>query len=105
MIKKLRQTKAETLIETLASLVVIIMSVLVISTCIMSAMRINEQTREADEKYRNELHQAEGQQGASVDARVEIRFETGMPVYVGVQQYGSEEGAFVSYDYSQEVTP
>ena len=104
MIKKLRQTKAETLIETLVSLIVIVLSVLVISTCIMSAMRMNEQTREADEEYRQQLQQAEGQQGTPTDARVEIRFGTGMPVYVDVEQYGGEESDFVSYDYSPEVT-
>ena len=54
MIKKLRQIQGETLIETLVSLLIAVLSVLLLSTAVLASSKINQQTREMDEKYQSQ---------------------------------------------------
>lgn len=110
MIKKLRQIQGETLIETLVSLLIAVLSVLLLSTAVLASSKINQQTREMDEKYQSQLQEAEGleENAAKENVMLTITFGAveGETVYesktVEVTLYGSEESQFLSYDYASE---
>lgn len=105
MIRKLRQKKGETLIETLVAMLVIVLSVALLCTCVMSAANINKQTREADEEFREELLAAENRTGTSQTKQVQITSTSGNlgVKLVEVTVYGEAANDFISYDY--EVSP
>lgn len=111
MIKKLRQKKGETLIETLCSLLIVVLSVLLLSTAVLTASRINMQMRQADENYQSELKQAEGMADDTKKEMVDIRVTFGTvdgatlheSTVAEVLLYGGEESMFLSYDYMPEV--
>ena len=110
-IKKLKQQNGETLIETLCSLLIALLSVLLLSTAVMTATNINTKTREADEKYQSELKAVEGLEtyAPEATATLSVTFHTmdGATIYEStsaqIVMYGSAEGSFLSYDYMPEV--
>lgn len=110
MIKKLRQKNGETLVETLVSLLIVIMSVLMLSTAVMTTAKINQQTREMDERYNAQLLEAEGldDKVQKKKAQLSIRFTSvnNADVYESttaeVLLYGNDESEFLSYDYMPE---
>ena len=109
--KKLKQQNGETLIETLCSLLIALLSVLLLSTAVMTATNINTKTREADEKYQSELKAVEGLETHApvATATLSVTFHTmdGATIYEStsaqIVMYGSAEGSFLSYDYMPEV--
>jgi len=110
MIKKLREKKAETLIEAMVSLLVVLLSMGMLSTTMLTATNINLQTREADEKYNNQLQHAEGlieEEGYEVvEVEVELKFQSVDSETVKVKLYGGEDSIFAAYDYQiGESTP
>lgn len=111
MIKKLKQKKGETLVETLFSLMIAVLCVGLIYSAVMAATNINKQTRELDDKYNAELNAVEGladdvkQFG---EKNVVISFfvndvEIEDPIEAQVTIYGDEDSAFLSYDYEGDA--
>lgn len=115
MIKKLRQQSGETLIEALVSMLIAVLSMGILAMAVMASTNLNMQTREMDEKYRSQLNEVESLSGEWKIQDVTIQFapEDGTADYmetVQVTLYGSDENAFLSYDYtpvntSEEDTP
>lgn len=64
MIHKLKSQRGETLVETMASIVIAALSVALLFTCVMAASQINRMAREADEAYYKALTAAEEQTDA-----------------------------------------
>lgn len=108
MIRKLRQRKGETLVETLISMLIAVLSMGILSMATMTATNVNQEIREIDEKYNEELRQVE-----SLDDSVKMSIQTlnlsfesadGTTVYdtdtVSVTVYGNDDAAFLSYDYA-----
>lgn len=108
MRRKLRQKKGETLIEALVSLLIVLLSVGMISTCLLTATNINMQTKEADETYNQQLQHAEGlieEEGYEAEeVEVQIKFQSGDNKTVKVKLYGGKESSFAAYDYGIEVS-
>lgn len=96
MKRKLRQQTAETLIEAMVSLLVAMLSISLLFTSIMVATNINTMNREADEKYAEDLKQAEGYMTTPEDGNVVIHFSSGDET-IKVKIYGSKEGSFAAY--------
>lgn len=105
MIKKLRQKKGETLVETMFSLLIAVLAIALLTSCIMAATAINHKTQKIDEKYSTQLQQAEGMYGTPKEAEVKIMFGDGSHIIVEVELYGDEDGMFSAYDYTAEVEP
>lgn len=61
MIHKLKSQRGETLVETLASIVIAALSVALLFTCVMAASQINRMAQEADAAYYADLTAAETQ--------------------------------------------
>ena len=114
MIKKLRQNKGETLIETMVSLLIAVLSVMMLATAVLAATNVNKQTNEADQKYQSQLKAVEGMEESikKEDVNVSITFSStdGAAIYESttteVILYGDEDSQFLSYEYSsEEVMP
>ena len=112
MIKKFKNKSGETLVETLVSMLIAVLSMGILCTAVMAATKLNSQTREMDEKYSSELYEVEGLD-ENADKKLQtltVTFESadGSILYqtttVDVTLYGSDEGAFLSYDYTPEHT-
>lgn len=109
MIRKLRQKKGETLVETLVSMLIAVLSMAILSMATMTATNVNQEIREIDEKYNKELRQVESLDG-SVKTSVQtlsLTFKSvdGTTVYdtdtVSVTVYGNDDASFISYDYTK----
>ena len=119
MIKKLKQKKGETLVETLFSLMIAVLCIGLIYSAVLSATNINKETRALDEKYNSELNAIEGMtytetyEGYLV---IDFNYEykptceivgeeedqvdpDSVSTMVEVTVYGDEESAFLLYDY------
>ena len=113
MRKKIKSQRAETLIEAMLSLLIVMLSMGLLTTCVMAATNINKATRDLDEKYSTELQMAEGlvEDGYTAkDVYVKIQFEKGVGnaernKTVRVKLYGADESAFVSYQYEEVSSP
>jgi len=60
MIQKLKKNNAETLIETLVSMLVIVLCMGILNSSILAATNVNKKTRELDETFTADLQRAEG---------------------------------------------
>lgn len=59
MIRKLRQNKGETLVESLVAVMIAVMAMALVASAALSAARINKSTRESDIAFAEELEKAE----------------------------------------------
>jgi Tfp pilus assembly protein PilE len=59
MIRKLKQNKGETLVESLIAVLIAVLAMGLVATATISAANINKSTREADAAYAEELEKAE----------------------------------------------
>lgn len=100
MRKKLKSTKAETLLETLVSLLIASLSVTLLATAVTASTNINLATRAADEAFAEELAEAELGEVKDKDMTITLKFADGERD-VDVVVYGT--GAFASYE--KEDTP
>lgn len=113
MINKIRSQKAETLIEAMLSLLIVMLSMGLLTTCVMTATNINQATRTMDEEYSLELQVAEGHIEDGYIAKevdVKIKFEKGVGnaernKIVRVKLYGADDSAFISYQYKGVSRP
>lgn len=114
MMKKLKSKRGETLVETLFSMLIAVLSMGILCMAVMTATNLNQQTREMDEKFSYELQEVEGlDDSADKETKaLTITFQSDdntilyQTTTVDVTMYGSDEGAFLSYDYEpEEDTP
>lgn len=61
MVHKLKSQRGETLVETMASIVIAALSVALLFTCVMAGVQINRMAQGADEAYYKALTAAETQ--------------------------------------------
>lgn len=103
MLKKLKNSKAETLLETLISILIAVMSITLLSTAVMASTRINVATRAADEAFAEQVEQAElGPLGTGKKIegkKVTVEFVSGSTdVTVDIYASGTDgSGEYVSY--------
>lgn len=101
--KKLKSKKAETLLESLVSLLIATLSVILLSTSIMTAAKTNQIVKDADATFTTELACAEMKSTvAAEDQSLTISFTNDgiSSQTVDVDLYG--QGSFVSYEKSVE---
>ena len=114
--KKLKQQKGETLVETLAALLIATLSVMVLTSAITVSARINAQNKSADEQFADDLKIAESYSGSGVGKEVQFSV-TGhnlnaansmIPMNtefsnkkVAVKVYGKENGKLASYQIGE----
>lgn len=105
--RKLRQTKGESLVETMVSLLICVLAISLLSTSITAAMQINQKNKEADQKYNEELKIAEtflDVEGYSKkEIQLRVSFQSATSQTVTVTRYGGDDGVFAAYDYEAEV--
>lgn len=98
--RKLKDSRGETLVELLASILIAALSVALLFTCCMTAAAMGRDTREADGRYYEALSAAEGktrkEDEPSVTAKVTVTGNGGVDT-INVFLYGGEE----MYSYSK----
>ena len=96
MLRKLKNSKAETLLETLISILIAVLSITLLSTAVMASARINTATRAADKTFAEKVAEAElGSVLNLEDQTITVRFSDGSYKNVTVDIYGS--GQYASY--------
>ena len=98
MIRKLRENNGETLIEAMVSLLIAVLAMGLVSTAVISATKINKNTREADARFADELEAAEIHSATSTESALKIDFSDGSisDITVNVDVYG-DGSIFASY--------
>lgn len=98
MRKKLKSNKAETLLESLISLLIATLSITFLSTSIVTAARTNQLVKNADATFTTDLACAEMKNVEEGKQSLTISFteDSISPQTVDVQVYG--QGAFISYE-------
>ena len=80
--RKLRSRTGETLVETLAAILIVTFSGILLVTSIMTALKINKTAEESHAKYRAELNVAEarvdGRDGTSIKYTIEYKDNSGL---------------------------
>ena len=105
MMKKLKKNNGEALIETLVSLLIAVLAMGLVSTSVVAAANINEQNKQADRKYADELLEVETYATDAQTMSLKITFDSesdlvDKEIYIDVNVYG-KDGTFASY--RQEV--
>lgn len=106
---KCREERGETLIEVMASILIMTLSILLLFSAVMASVRINKNAREQDEKFYKALNAAEEQSTPADFSIVPASTVTveqplaGGSAVVGVTFYG-EKGA-LSYKYTPSTGP
>lgn len=106
MWKKLCSQTAETLLETLVSLLIAVFSVTLLTSGVMTATRLNRATDDADTSYQAELKQAETEKTvADANGKVTITFQEAelSAAEADVVIYGT--GAYASYEKKEATEP
>lgn len=101
--KKLRDTRGETLVEVLAAILVASLSVTLLFSCVMASSNLDVQAKSVDEDYYQALSAADGQNGTAKNSdEVTIASEDKEDVSkdITVDIYGGEG----LYSYSRKVT-
>lgn len=114
MLRKLKQQKGETLVETLAALLIATLSVMMLTSAITASARINAGNKEADKKLTEELQAAESYSSKISEMKQEIEFnftnyadeKVEVFLYGKKGAEGESDGRMVTYQLApQEVTP
>lgn len=114
MREKWRDERGETLVEAVASVLIMTLAVLLLFSAVMVSVRINKRAKELDREFYTVLNAAEAQSAkitddkiVPADSKVTVKqtypASTGMPVEVEVDFYGGE-GA-LSYSYPPPEGP
>lgn len=95
MWNKLKSKTAETLLETIVSLLIAVLSITLLTTGVMAAAKIQNMTNEADMAYKSELEAAETSGGIGTYGNVSIIFDDNSmsSETVTVNIYGGENYA------------
>lgn len=107
MLKKLRAKAGETLIETLAAILIFTLSSIMLLSMISSASKLNETAKAADERNQTQMEYAEKQGDAVSPSQgsVIFRLEDGSllaSVAVNIYRMPGDSTAF--YSYSKRVS-
>lgn len=112
MIKKLKQQCGETLIESMVSLLICLLSMMILTTTVLVTNRLNSNKRAADNEYKEKIEAAECMSEDGVEQGVlNIKFDTldvgeQKTIKVNVNLYGGAENDFISYqEKTVEDTP
>ena len=103
MIRKLKQNKGETLVESLVAVMIAVFAMALVASATISAANINKSTRESDVAYAEELEKAEIFTATTVETkklRVELQNGALLDIngydYADVSVYG-DGSTFASY--------
>lgn len=73
--RKLRDSRGETLVELLASILIAALSVALLFTCCLASAEMDENARKSDERYYKALSEAEAQTQAAGGDPVNVKVE------------------------------
>lgn len=109
MLKRLRASRGETIVETLVAILIVALSALMMLAMLTAAARINSRVHEADDRFRQALNINEGRSGAATPSTANVTAaDAGADTYsYGVTLHAGEGGP-VSYALVAspgEVTP
>ena len=103
MIRKLKQNKGETLVESLVAVMIAVMAMTLVATATMAAAKINISTREADVAFAEELKGAEIFTATTIQTKqLSVKLQNGALLdingsdYANVSVYG-DGSTFASY--------
>lgn len=99
MLQKWKSQRGETLVETLASILIAALSVALLFTCVTASVQMHRISRRADEGYYDALSAAETQTGTALPGTAELT-GSGGTVDLNIRLYGGEG----MYAYSAEGT-
>lgn len=103
MLKKLKDKKGETLVESLVAMLIALLSMVMLTSCTTAAANINAATRAMDKKFAEELERAEGMMAEAgyetKNIKVKLTFDTCGVQTADVTLYGGDAGTFVTYEY------
>lgn len=97
MVRKLKNKKGETLIETMVALLIAILAVGLVATSSIAASKMNEANREADKKFRQDLELVETHTAGKELQQMIIIFGDGSHSIIDVNVYG-RDCVFASYE-------
>lgn len=99
MIDKLKSQRGETLVETMASIIIAVLSVALLFTCVMAGAQIDRMAQDADVAYYADLTAAEMQMGEGKSGKVTIigSGTTEIPISL----YGGAYGGEGMYSYAR----
>jgi Tfp pilus assembly protein PilV len=89
-VKKLRNSRGETLVEALASILIATLSILTLLTGLAAAFQMNQAARQADESFYQWLNAAETQKAPLDQSQVEVKMDGAAPVTIAVDVFGGE---------------
>lgn len=106
MVKKLKQQRGESLVETLVALLIATMSVIMLTSALTASARINRKNRDADEVYARELKRVESYESTAEypkqDTNITLNFGNGVTLEKVVELYGGTDGKMASYKVKGE---
>lgn len=109
IIRKLRSNSGETLVETMASILVFTLSSILLLSMIAAASKINYATKAADKQIAEELLVAEAQDSAedgtvASDASITVSYQDDTLICtISVKQFSSGDDTL--YSYTAKTTP
>lgn len=111
LIRKLRSQTGETLVESMASILIFTMASIILLSMIATASKINVTAKKVDAAVRTELYAAEAQEGDGETGSITVsytvtgvggtRTESAPPIPVSI--YSSGENTLYSYSYSNNT--
>lgn len=103
MLRKLKEKKGETLVESMVAMLIALLSMVMLTSCTTAAANINAATKEMDKKFNQELIRAEGlmvEDGYEAkDIGIKLSFDTCGTETADVTLYGGDSGTFAAYEY------
>lgn len=104
MIKKLKQKKGETLVETLVALLIATFSVMLLTAAITGSARVNKQNSDSDKSYADDLRKVESYDktaGNMVETGLIFDFGSGNTEEITIELYGGT-GKLASYKAKED---
>lgn len=102
MCRKLKDSRGETLVEMLASILIAALAVALLFTCCMASVQMGGQARAADERYYGNLSAAEARTEAKGAGKVKVEGNSNR-VEVQIQLYGGD--GMYSYQWEKGAAP
>lgn len=109
ILNKLRSKTGESLIESLAAILIFTMASIAMFSMVTSAARINETAKQIDRKYQEQMAHAEQGEVAGESGIVTMTLSRGgmeediRVIVADVDLYGTEGGLFAYYKHVTEV--
>lgn len=100
--KKLHSRLGETLVETMAAILIFTFSSIILLSMIAAATKLNAAAKESDSTISAELNAAESQDGAGEAASITIHPSESSSQTVSVNRFSSGDGTLYSYSFNKE---